>query len=221
MLACHPAFNADRGLDAFLVQIPAPRRASTKKRPSSRSIPTRTSTGCTRVNLGRLVDGRARARSRARPPASRRCSSTHEVPDRRPPRRDRRARGLTIGRPLAFLLALKRPHANAAVTVVHTGVADLAGLHPPGRHPGGRGRRARADHARHGEAGRRGRRRRDHDGTASASSSDVVDEVAEVAGWMTPRLGGVGPMTRRDAPAQLCAGCHTPPSDRLTPDTLT
>ena len=35
-------------------------------------------------------------------------------------------RGLTIGRPLALLLALKRPNANAAVTVVHTGVADLA-----------------------------------------------------------------------------------------------
>jgi methylenetetrahydrofolate dehydrogenase (NADP+)/methenyltetrahydrofolate cyclohydrolase len=25
---------------------------------------------------------------------------------------------------------------------------------------------------------------------------DVVEEVAEVAGWITPRLGGVGPMTR-------------------------
>ena len=35
-------------------------------------------------------------------------------------------RGLTIGRPLALLLALKEAHANAAVTVVHTGVADLA-----------------------------------------------------------------------------------------------
>ncbi len=26
--------------------------------------------------------------------------------------------------------------------------------------------------------------------------SDVAEEVAEVAGWITPRLGGVGPMTR-------------------------
>jgi len=26
--------------------------------------------------------------------------------------------------------------------------------------------------------------------------SDVSEEVAEVAGWMTPRIGGVGPMTR-------------------------
>ncbi|MBM7076100.1 bifunctional 5,10-methylenetetrahydrofolate dehydrogenase/5,10-methenyltetrahydrofolate cyclohydrolase, partial [Micromonospora humida] len=33
-------------------------------------------------------------------------------------------RGATLGRPLAMLLAQKRPTANAAVTVVHTGVAD-------------------------------------------------------------------------------------------------
>ena len=26
--------------------------------------------------------------------------------------------------------------------------------------------------------------------------SDVQDDVADVAGWITPRLGGVGPMTR-------------------------
>ena len=25
---------------------------------------------------------------------------------------------------------------------------------------------------------------------------DVQEEVADVAGWITPRLGGVGPMTR-------------------------
>ena len=26
--------------------------------------------------------------------------------------------------------------------------------------------------------------------------SDVADDVAEVAGWLSPRIGGVGPMTR-------------------------
>ena len=26
--------------------------------------------------------------------------------------------------------------------------------------------------------------------------SDVAEDVAEVAGWITPRIGGVGPMTR-------------------------
>src|SRR5262249_56166645 len=35
-------------------------------------------------------------------------------------------RGITIGRPLAMLLSLKAPHANAAVTVIHTGVRDMA-----------------------------------------------------------------------------------------------
>ena len=49
-------------------------------------------------------------------------------------------RGLTIGRPLALLLAMKRPGCNAAVTVVHTGVDDLAVAGTPGRCRGGRGR---------------------------------------------------------------------------------
>ncbi|MEV5769175.1 tetrahydrofolate dehydrogenase/cyclohydrolase catalytic domain-containing protein, partial [Micromonospora sp. NPDC052213] len=35
-------------------------------------------------------------------------------------------RGATLGRPLALLLTQKRPTANAAVTVVHTGVPDWA-----------------------------------------------------------------------------------------------
>jgi methylenetetrahydrofolate dehydrogenase (NADP+)/methenyltetrahydrofolate cyclohydrolase len=26
--------------------------------------------------------------------------------------------------------------------------------------------------------------------------SDVADDVAEVAGWISPRVGGVGPLTR-------------------------
>ena len=26
--------------------------------------------------------------------------------------------------------------------------------------------------------------------------SDLADDVAQVAGWITPRIGGVGPMTR-------------------------
>ena len=37
-------------------------------------------------------------------------------------------RGLTIGRPLALLMAMRRPNCNAAVTVVHTGVEDIAAL---------------------------------------------------------------------------------------------
>jgi methylenetetrahydrofolate dehydrogenase (NADP+)/methenyltetrahydrofolate cyclohydrolase len=33
--------------------------------------------------------------------------------------------------------------------------------------------------------------------------SDVADEVAEVASWLSPRIGGVGPMTR----AMLLRNC--------------
>ena len=50
-------------------------------------------------------------------------------------------RGLTIGRPLAVLLSLKEPNANATVTHCHTGTQYLARVHAPGRHPRrGRGR---------------------------------------------------------------------------------
>jgi methylenetetrahydrofolate dehydrogenase (NADP+)/methenyltetrahydrofolate cyclohydrolase len=104
-------------------------------------------------------------------------------------------RGLTIGRPLANLLTLKRPDANAAVTVVHTGVADIgaftrtadvvvAAAGSPGL--------ITADMVKPGAAV-----------VAAGVSfrdgrllSDVDDGVAEVAGWLSPRVGGVGPMTR-------------------------
>jgi methylenetetrahydrofolate dehydrogenase (NADP+)/methenyltetrahydrofolate cyclohydrolase len=103
-------------------------------------------------------------------------------------------RGPTLGRPLSMLLALKRPGANAAVTVVHTGVADIgaytrqadivvgaAGV------PGIIG----AEMVRPGAAvvgggmvyeGRR-------------VLSDIAEPVADVAGFVTPRIGGVGPTT--------------------------
>jgi methylenetetrahydrofolate dehydrogenase (NADP+)/methenyltetrahydrofolate cyclohydrolase len=104
-------------------------------------------------------------------------------------------RGLTVGRPLALLLALKRPHCNAAVTVVHTGVEDLAA------------------HVRRADvvvaaAGRAGLVKAEmvKPGAAVVGAgvswdgrrilSDLDGGVAEVAGWVTPRIGGVGPMTR-------------------------
>jgi methylenetetrahydrofolate dehydrogenase (NADP+)/methenyltetrahydrofolate cyclohydrolase len=104
-------------------------------------------------------------------------------------------RGLTIGRPLALLLTLKRPGLNAAVTVVHTGVSDLA------EHV------CRADVVV-AAAGSAGLVTPDmvQPGAAVVGAgtswdgrkllSDVGEGVAEVAGWLTPRIGGVGPMTR-------------------------
>jgi methylenetetrahydrofolate dehydrogenase (NADP+) / methenyltetrahydrofolate cyclohydrolase len=106
-------------------------------------------------------------------------------------------RGLTIGRPLALLLALKRPGCNAAVSVVHTGVSDrdLAAIVRTGDivvAAAGRAGLVTPDMIKPGAA------------VVGAGTSwegkkllsDVHEEVSEVAGWITPRLGGVGPMTR-------------------------
>lgn len=104
-------------------------------------------------------------------------------------------RGLTIGRPLANLLTLKRPDANAAVTVVHTGVKDLGAFTRQADvvvAAAGVAGLIKADMVKPGAAV-----------VAAGVSfregkllSDVADDVAEVAGWLSPRVGGVGPMTR-------------------------
>ena len=111
-------------------------------------------------------------------------------------------RGLTIGRPLANLLALKEAGANAAVTVVHTGVPDLAAYTRQADvlvAAAGSAGLIRAEHVRPGAvvvgAGVSFEGRK--------LLSDVDPAVAEVAGWLTPRIGGVGPMTR----AMLLRNC--------------
>jgi methylenetetrahydrofolate dehydrogenase (NADP+) / methenyltetrahydrofolate cyclohydrolase len=103
-------------------------------------------------------------------------------------------RGATLGRPLAMLLAQKRPTANAAVTVVHTGVPDwdrytrraeilVAAAGVPGI--------IQPEHVKPGAvvigAGVRYEGRR--------LLPDVDESVAAVAAAITPRVGGVGPVT--------------------------
>jgi len=103
-------------------------------------------------------------------------------------------RGLTIGRPLALLLSQKRPSANAAVTVVHTGVPDwprytqraeivVAAAGVPGI--------LQPEHLRRGAvvvgAGVRYEGRR--------LLPDVDERCEQVAAYITPRVGGVGPTT--------------------------
>jgi methylenetetrahydrofolate dehydrogenase (NADP+)/methenyltetrahydrofolate cyclohydrolase len=103
-------------------------------------------------------------------------------------------RGTTLGRPLALLLTQKRPTANAAVTVVHTGVSDwgeytrraeivIAAAGVPGI--------LQPEHVSQGAVVVGGGVR--YEGRRLLP--DVDEAVAEVAGAITPRLGGVGPTT--------------------------
>ena len=103
-------------------------------------------------------------------------------------------RGTTLGRPLALLLSQKRPTANAAVTVVHTGVPDwpeytraadivIAAAGVPGI--------LQPEHLTPGCVVVGGGVR--YEGRKLLPD---VDEACEaVAGWITPRIGGVGPTT--------------------------
>lgn len=103
-------------------------------------------------------------------------------------------RGPTLGRPLAMLLAQKRPTANAAVTVVHTGVPDwaeytrradilIAAAGVPGI--------IQPEHVRPGSVVVGGGVR--YEGRRLLP--DVDESCASVAGAITPRVGGVGPTT--------------------------
>jgi methylenetetrahydrofolate dehydrogenase (NADP+)/methenyltetrahydrofolate cyclohydrolase len=185
-------YNADPAVHGFLVQTPLPPQLD-EAAALMAVDPAKDVDGLHPVNLGKLVQG-------TRGPVPCTPAGIQELLVRHGVEIEGRhvviiGRGLTIGRPLALLLALKRPHANAAVTVVHTGVADLASY---SRHAdilvaaAGSPGLVKADWVKRGAVvvgagvtmdGRR-------------IISDLDDGVAEVAGWVTPRVGGVGPMTR-------------------------
>ena len=185
-------FNDDPAVSAFLVQLPLPEGLD-EERALLAVDPEKDVDGLHPVNLGRLVMGRPGPLP-CTPAGIVELLAAHDVPVE-----GRHVvvigRGLTIGRPLALLLAMKRPGCNAAVTVVHTGVDDFAGLVRQGDvvvAAAGRAGLVTADMVRPGAA------------VVGAGTSfegrkllsDVDESVAEVAGWITPRLGGVGPMTR-------------------------
>jgi methylenetetrahydrofolate dehydrogenase (NADP+)/methenyltetrahydrofolate cyclohydrolase len=185
-------FNADPGVHAYLVQLPLPPGLD-EERVLLAVDPDKDVDGLHPVNLGRLVMG-ADGPLPCTPAGIVELLAANDVPVE-----GRHVvvigRGLTIGRPLALLLAMKRPGCNAAVTVVHTGVADPAPLIRQGDvvvAAAGRAGLVTPAMVKPGAA------------VVGAGTtwegrkllSDVDDAVAGVAGWITPRLGGVGPMTR-------------------------
>ena len=102
-------------------------------------------------------------------------------------------RGITVGRPLGLILT--RRSENATVTVCHTGTKDLAAQVREGDivvAAAGVPGIITADMVKPGAAVLDvGVSRVD-----GKPVGDVAAEVAEVAGWLSPNPGGVGPMTR-------------------------
>ena len=192
VLAAVAEMNADPDVASILVQLPLPDGID-EEQVLLAVDPSKDVDGLHPVNLGKLVMG-APGPLPCTPAGIVELLAAHKVPVE-----GRHVvvigRGLTIGRPLALLLAMRRPGCNAAGTVVHTGVDDMAGL-------------VRQADVIVAAAGVAGLVTPDmvKPGAAVVGAgtswegkrlmSDVQEDVAEVAGWITPRIGGVGPMTR-------------------------
>lgn len=191
LLAAVERFNRDPAVDAFLIQYPTPPQFDFNAALAAMD-PVKDADGLHPVSLGKLVlqeEGPVPAT-----PAGIREMLLHygiEVEGRHVVVI---GRGPTLGRPLALLLSAKRPGANAAVTVVHTGVPDMAAYTREADilvSAVGRPSIVTPDMVRPGAV------------VVSGGVSwegrrllpDVDESVAEVASWITPRLGGVGPTT--------------------------
>ncbi len=184
-------FNADPAVDAMLFQHPAPRHIDYDAALATVD-PAKDVDGMQPVNVGRLALGLP-APLACTPAGIEALLAHYKIPVAG---QDVCivGRGATIGRPLALLLSQKRDTANAAVTVVHTGVPNWA------------------DHTRRASiviaaAGVPGMIRPEHltPGVTVVGAGvryegrrllpDVDESCGAVAGAITPRLGGVGPTT--------------------------
>ncbi|HEQ72670.1 MAG TPA: bifunctional 5,10-methylenetetrahydrofolate dehydrogenase/5,10-methenyltetrahydrofolate cyclohydrolase [Spirochaetia bacterium] len=191
LLTAVAAFNQDPEVDAFIIQNPVPKGFDFNEAVEAMD-PAKDADGLHPENLGKLVlqkDGPLPCTPAGIVEILKyykiSIQGKHVVVV---------GRGPTLGRPLALLLSMKRDWANAAVTVVHTGVKNLSDytrmadvlvsaigvpsfILPEMVKPGAV--------VVSGGISWEGKKLR----------PDVDESVGEVAGWITPRLGGVGPTT--------------------------
>lgn len=191
LLAVVREFNAAGDVDAVLIQHPTPPQIDFDAALLELD-PDKDVDGLHPVNMGRLALGMP-GPVPCTPAGIEALLAHHEIPVS-----GRHVvilgRGTTLGRPLALLLSQKRPTANAAVTVVHTGVPDwpeytrrsdvvIAAVGVPGI--------LRPEHLTPGVTVVGGGVRYE----GKRLLPDVDESCAEVAGAVTPRVGGVGPTT--------------------------
>ncbi len=184
-------FNNDPEVHAYIIQHPVPDGFDFNKALSLMD-PAKDADGLHPANLGKLVlqeDGPVPCT-----PAGIQAMLVHYGIETRGKHVVVIGRGPTLGRPMALLMSSKGPGADAAVTVVHSAVPDLAEITkkadiviaavgipsfvtPEMISPG--------SVVISGGISWEGKK----------LLPDVDEAVGEVASWITPRLGGVGPTT--------------------------
>jgi methylenetetrahydrofolate dehydrogenase (NADP+)/methenyltetrahydrofolate cyclohydrolase len=186
--------NADPACTGYIVQLPLPKGIDTH-RVLELIDPDKDADGLHPMNLGRLVLGQAAPL----PCTPRGCIELLRRYDVQLNGADVVVigRGITVGRSLGLLLT--RRSENATVTLCHTGTRDLAAhLRQADIIVAAAGvpHLVTAEVVKPGAAVLDvGVSRAVVDGK-SVLVGDVEPAVAEVAGWLSPNPGGIGPMTR-------------------------
>jgi len=202
VLAAIKDLNSAKECTGYIVQLPLPNGINTQKVLEAID-PAKDADGLHPINLGRLVAGYA-APLPCTPRAIVELINHYKIP---------LAgaevvvigRGLTVGRPLGLLL--NRKQENATVTLTHTGTKDLA-THTK-----------RADiiiaaigsaHFLKAEMVRKGTAVIDVgiSRTSAGLLGDVDPGVMEVAAFVAPMPGGVGPMTRAMLLTNVVEACE-------------
>lgn len=182
--------NANPECTGYIVQLPLPKHLD-ENAALERIDPDKDADGLHPVNLGRLVLGKE-APLPCTPRGIVHLLRRYEVPIAGA-HVAVVGRGVTVGRPIGLLLT--RRSENATVTLCHTGTRDLtaqvrqadiviAAAGVPGLITG--------DMVKPGAAVLDVGVSR----TADGLKGDVADDVREVAGFVSPNPGGVGPLTR-------------------------
>jgi methylenetetrahydrofolate dehydrogenase (NADP+)/methenyltetrahydrofolate cyclohydrolase len=190
--------NADPATTGYIVQLPLPPHIDTDAI-LERVSPDKDADGLHPTNLGRLLLNVNRPIDSPLPCTPR---GVIELVERHGISWSGRnvvvvGRGVTVGRALGPLLT--RREYNATVTLTHTGTIDLA------EHlkradvivaAAGIAGLVTAENVKPGAIVLDVGVSRVVDGDGSRIAGDVAPDVVEVAGWISPNPGGVGPMTR-------------------------
>lgn len=192
LLALVRRLNDDRSVNGILVQLPLPEQISVLAVHEAIAV-TKDVDALTPASVGRLVRGQTLflpatpygiVEMLARTGIETQGAEVVVV-----------GRGALVGMPLSIMLAQKQERGNATVTICHTSTRDLAShtrradiLVAAAGRPG----TITADMVKPGAAVIDVAVNRTDQGLVG----DVAfDEVVEVAGWITPVPGGVGPLT--------------------------